>query len=228
MKFPFAPKKKRKMNAATAAATAGSGRKPRETEYMDEPNVSLVSAAWVVLILHLVLVGGIFAFSSIKTHQETAFEEPPLPQHPAVAAAADPDPPAVPETPAATPAPSAASLKIYHVRSGDNLIKVAAANSVTVSDLEAANGLHGSAVLHIGQELKIPAATIHKNPDALAKGGKDSGSTYTVLKGETPVAIARKLHVNYEDLVKLNKIEDAKKLRIGQKLKVPTKRIAAN
>ena len=225
MKFPFAPKKKRKMNAATATATAGGGRRPRETEYMDEPNVSLVSAAWVVLVLHLVLVGGIIAFSSIKTHQDPAFEEPPLPQHPAAPAVADADSPPVSETAAATPAPSIPAMKIYRVRSGDNLVRVAAANLVTVSDLQAANNLHAGAILHVGQELKIPAATLHRPAEVAAKS---SGSTYTVLKGETTVAIARKLHVNYDDLLKLNKIDDPKKLRIGQKLKVPAKRIASN
>ena len=46
---------------------------------------------------------------------------------------------------------------------------------------------------------------------------------YTVAKGDTSVSIAKKLHVGYDDLLKLNKIDDPKKLRIGQKLHVPVK-----
>ncbi len=53
---------------------------------------------------------------------------------------------------------------------------------------------------------------------------KDSGALYTVAKGDNPVAIAKKLHVNYDDLLKLNKITDPKKLKIGQKLRIPVKK----
>ena len=58
---------------------------------------------------------------------------------------------------------------------------------------------------------------------------KDSGATYSVVKGDKLASIARKLKVNYDDLLKLNKINDPKKLRIGQKLRIPVKpRVAAN
>lgn len=53
---------------------------------------------------------------------------------------------------------------------------------------------------------------------------KDSGALYTVARGDTPASIARKLHVGYDDLLKLNKITDPKKLKIGQKLRIPVKK----
>jgi len=49
-----------------------------------------------------------------------------------------------------------------------------------------------------------------------------SGKTYVVKKGDSPVTIAKKLKVSYSDLMALNHIEDARKLKIGQKLLVPT------
>ena len=52
---------------------------------------------------------------------------------------------------------------------------------------------------------------------------RDSGQLYTVVKGDNPVTIAHKLHVNYDELLKINKIEDPKKLKIGQKLRIPAK-----
>jgi len=52
---------------------------------------------------------------------------------------------------------------------------------------------------------------------------KDSGKLYTVIAGETPTMIAKKFQVSYDDLLKLNKIDDPKKLRIGQKLHIPVK-----
>ena len=74
----------------------------------------------------------------------------------------------------------------------------------------------------------VPETPKKPAPPAVAEV-KDSGNLYTVGKGENPVAIARKLHVSYDDLLKLNQIEDPKKLRIGQKLHIPVKpRAAAN
>ena len=48
-----------------------------------------------------------------------------------------------------------------------------------------------------------------------------SGKTYTVVKGDNPVTIAKKLKVSYGDLIALNHIEDPRKLQIGQKLLIP-------
>ena len=50
-----------------------------------------------------------------------------------------------------------------------------------------------------------------------------SGKTYIVKKGDNPVTVARKLNVSYDQLIGLNHIEDPRKLRIGQKLLIPSK-----
>ncbi len=51
----------------------------------------------------------------------------------------------------------------------------------------------------------------------------DSGKTYVVAKGDTPVSIAKKFKVSYDELLALNHIDDPHKLQIGQKLIVPAK-----
>jgi LysM repeat protein len=56
-----------------------------------------------------------------------------------------------------------------------------------------------------------------------AKAPARSGKVYTVVKGDNPVTIAKKLKVSYDDLLALNQIEDPRKLKIGQKLLVPSK-----
>jgi LysM repeat protein len=48
-----------------------------------------------------------------------------------------------------------------------------------------------------------------------------SGKIYTVVRGDNPVTIAKKLKVSYEDLIALNHIEDPRRLQIGQKLLIP-------
>lgn len=52
---------------------------------------------------------------------------------------------------------------------------------------------------------------------------ESSGKTYTVAKGDNPVKIAKKLGVSYDALIELNKIDDPRKLKIGQKLLLPPK-----
>ncbi|MEA3186624.1 MAG: hypothetical protein QOD99_454, partial [Chthoniobacter sp.] len=93
-------------------------------------------------------------------------------------------------------------------------------------ELESANGLKNVGALRVNQEIKIPAKSATKTPPD-AKGAaanlKDSGDFYTVARGDTPLTIAKKFRVSAEELLKLNKIEDPKKIQIGQKLKLPVK-----
>jgi len=75
----------------------------------------------------------------------------------------------------------------------------------------------------------VAHATVPATSASPAAAVKDSGASYTVIKGDKLASIARKLHVNYDDLLKLNKIDDPKKvLRIGQKLHIPVKPHPAN
>ncbi len=98
-----------------------------------------------------------------------------------------------------------------------------------------ANHLKEGAVLHPGQTLTIPAAKTpaktadtHKT-DATPKQADVPPTTttpgfYTVKKGDTPTSIARSFGLTTEELLKANKITDAKKLQIGQTLKVPPRK----
>jgi LysM repeat protein len=51
----------------------------------------------------------------------------------------------------------------------------------------------------------------------------ESRKTYVVAKGDNPVTIARKFKISSDELLTANKIEDPHKLKIGQKLIIPTK-----
>lgn len=68
-----------------------------------------------------------------------------------------------------------------------------------------------------------PAATPAEHPKSVAKNSDvaDSGKIYTVVKGDNPVTIARRLHVSYDALLELNQIDNPRKLQIGQKLRLP-------
>jgi LysM repeat protein len=49
----------------------------------------------------------------------------------------------------------------------------------------------------------------------------ENKKTYVVAKGDTPVSIAKKFKITSDQLLAANKIEDAHKLKIGQKLVIP-------
>lgn len=66
-----------------------------------------------------------------------------------------------------------------------------------------------------------PAATV-----ASSSSVQDSGKTYTVVKGDNPVTIARHHKVSEADLLELNQITDPRRLQINQKLKIPEPRSA--
>jgi LysM repeat protein len=65
--------------------------------------------------------------------------------------------------------------------------------------------------------------TDRPKPTESSSAKPDPAKTYVVAKGDNPVSIARKLKVSYAALMAANHIEDPHKLRIGQKLIIPTK-----
>jgi LysM repeat protein len=223
MNLPFRPPKKKKMQASTA-------RRAREADFTEEPNVKLSSAFVVVLVLHVVAVGGIYAFNAIKAHQPTVYEEAETPQPQAPPQTVSSTQIDALATPAAMPAAPAAPV-YYRVQSGDTIAKIAAAYGIGAPALIDINDLRDTGGIHVGQELKLPAGASRPDdqsqPPKPPVAARDSGTIYTVRSGDTPVSIARKLHVVYDDLIRLNKIDDPRKLKIGLKLKVPVKRVTA-
>ncbi len=264
------PKKTVKKPAKLQASTRRATRQEVEEEFYEdefEPNMKLSRAFIVVLLLHVVAVGGIFAFNNLKTTpdgsgndfeptakamqnpEQTAEMRPATP-----ATAADPNTiqPA-PRVPAAVPtAPAVAEGSSRHiVRSGENLTTISALYGVSLNALRKENKMENLATIRVGQELIIPpknlempnspeilqllapsrpnavttsASAATSRPEAVAAGGRpitDSGSVYVVEAGDNPYSIARKLNVNYKDLLSLNGIDDPKRLQIGQKLQVP-------
>jgi LysM repeat protein len=75
-------------------------------------------------------------------------------------------------------------------------------------------------------KLQAPTLNSPTAQKAIAKAQpkvSDSGKVYVVAKGDNPVTIAKKFKVSYDDLLALNRIDDPRKLKIGQKLLIPGK-----
>lgn len=118
------------------------------------------------------------------------------------------------------------------VKKGDMLAKIAKANGTTVKAIKEANGLT-SDNLKVGQVLKVPIGTVPpaKRPLTPAStlsladasvGASGSPVYYTVQSGDNPWKIAKKFHVKFEDILKLNNMteEKSKNLKIGQEIRV--------
>ncbi len=164
------------------AAGQRSAAKYAEEDYSpEEPNVKLSRAFVVVLLLHVVAVGGIFAFSALKDQQTGKSESangkaaPSLTK--AVRDSGTPDKP------------------------GNKAVAPDVQRLVDSSHLAGAGGGKGS---NVAQE-----------------GSGEAGKFYVVQSGDSPARIAKKFKVSYADLLKMNNIEDPKKLQVGQKLVIP-------
>ena len=111
---------------------------------------------------------------------------------------------------------SSKKSKTYTVKEGDNLTKIADANSVSVADIKDWNALE-SDVIQEGQVLKLYPTKETVKKDTKKKDTKSKTTYHTVKKGETLGKIADKYDVTIADIKKWNKLKDDT-IEIGEKL----------
>lgn len=123
------------------------------------------------------------------------------------------------------------------VKRGDALEKIARSNGTTVEAIKKANQL-SSAKLSIGQVLRIPlSGRLARTPEkstqipvvsqALKEPEKTVITTsdvqyYTLKSGDNPWKIAKQFNVKFEDLLRLNNLDEerARNLKVGDKVRV--------
>jgi len=69
--------------------------------------------------------------------------------------------------------------------------------------------------------VKAPAVQEKAEAKPLAPPLTSEEKSYVVAKGDNPYSLAKKFNITQADLMKANKIDDPKKLKIGQKLVIP-------
>jgi LysM repeat protein len=196
IKIPRFLRRKPKKFRATAARRPLRIGATADYDEMSEPNMKLSRALLIVLVLHVVAVSGIIAFNAIKTRQNS---NPP----PVNAATASTSAAATATKPnASNPRPAGAGQKETAARRDDSKASRSPGKAIAKED-------------HKTEHAKSGGATV----------SGDSEKVYVVAKGDTPVTIAKKLKVSYDELLTLNHIEDPRKLQIGQKLRIPEKKI---
>jgi membrane-bound lytic murein transglycosylase D len=120
------------------------------------------------------------------------------------------------------------SAKTYVVKSGDTLGGIAGRFGVSQSALSSSNGIKNKAYLKVGQKLRIPSKgdSSRASGNSSAKKSSRSGQ-YRVKAGDNLGSIARRHGVSIKALMAENGIKDAKFIKIGQRLRIPSTAPAA-
>lgn len=125
----------------------------------EEPNMKFTHALFVVLVLHIIAVGGVFAFNWMKTKQGS--ESAPMAKAPAAEKTVEPTAAAKTEAPVKPVAAKPANLdgwtgKTHTVEPGDTLTHIASTHKISVGLIEKENDITSYSMLRVGQVLKIP------------------------------------------------------------------------
>ncbi len=143
------------------------------------------------------------------------------------------DPVVVPPVvePVDVPAPAPAVDNVYVIQNGDSLSKIAARHGVKTAELAELNNIADANKIRVGQKIVLPAyakastsapkAPAAEKPAAPAKVEVAADGIYVVKNGDALSKIAKAHGVKQSEIMALNGIKDANKIRIGQKLKMP-------
>ncbi len=233
---PMTPKRTRSLRARAAAIN------PHDEEFEDygpEPNMKLSHAFIVVLLLHVIAVGGLYAFNSLKQgkHAKAGVAAK------TTAAAAAPQEPEQKTTAKQGASESkeasvAKSSDVAKTKAGGEPLKVsretlkpvaestkpAAKTAVQgskslIQKAAALTAIGGGTAKATAQEAPAQAAAAATTPSQEAK-------SYEVKAGDTITKIASTLGVTIPDLEKANGMTGNAVLQVGQALKVPEKSAA--
>ena len=113
-------------------------------------------------------------------------------------------------------------VRVYKVKRGDTLDKIARRHNTTISVLLKLNNMKMKDALYVGRKLKMPDTEVDEREVKKSTAVKSKTFTYSVKKGDTLDKIARKCNTSISELRKLNQIKQADVLYVNQKLKLPS------
>jgi LysM repeat protein len=127
----------------------------------------------------------------------------------------------------ATPRPASTTATVIHVvRSGETMSGIAKRYRVSLTKLLAANRLANAGLIFVGQRITVPGAKapVTPTPSKPAPGPTTPtgmGSTYVVRAGDSMSVIAQRHGVSLTKLLAANKLADASRIYVGQKIVIP-------
>lgn len=162
-------------------------------------------------------------------------EKPPVQASSPTVAEAKPEPVEPEPKPVEKPPPPAPTE--YILEPGDNPWLIAQKFGISTEELLKENKDLNPKNLQIGQVLKLPktarvisqeekikkVAVAEKPEEKETEPANGEFEWYTIKSGENPWTISRKLKVDHQQVMELNKELNFRDLKIGQKIKVPKK-----
>jgi N-acetylmuramoyl-L-alanine amidase len=121
-----------------------------------------------------------------------------------------------------SPPASPPVTRVYVVKRGDTLDKIAKKNNTTISVLLKLNKMKLEESLYVGRKLKLPYTETKTREAEKAAGKKSKAYVYRVKKGDTLDKIARRCNTSVSELRRLNQIRRADLLYVDQKLRLPS------
>ncbi|MBN8972118.1 MAG: LysM peptidoglycan-binding domain-containing M23 family metallopeptidase [Rhizobiales bacterium] len=124
------------------------------------------------------------------------------------------------------------------VGTSDTLEGLSRRYNVSSAEILRANGYKGPRALRPGQQLVIPSRqTAHAQPAPVAPAPAPkvaaaapvsaAAATHYVNRGDTLMSIARRNHISVTELARANRIPPTTQLKIGSKIVVPGRKVAA-
>jgi LysM repeat protein len=120
---------------------------------------------------------------------------------------------------------------IYEIQGGDTLLRIAQRYGTTVSTLMQMNNLSEEDITRLrpGREIVLPSSAAAEENAAVEPSDTPPAATatpitYTLQEGDNPLRIAQRFGVSVDALLAINGLtrEDARTLRIGQSLIIPS------
>ncbi len=203
-------------------------------------------AVFTILAIHVVLLGALLIQGCKRSPEapppdltalNTNYPPPPIDTNPpppvappsnVTAQLAPAVTPPVVTPPVVTPAPTTTGAE-HVVAKGDSFYTLSKKYGVSIKAIAEANPNMDSRRLKIGDKLVIPAASASAAPSSgngVTAAANGSEKTYSVKSGDTLMKIAKDHGVSVKALRSANSLK-TDQIKVGQKLKIPSKATAA-
>jgi membrane-bound lytic murein transglycosylase D len=113
--------------------------------------------------------------------------------------------------------------RLYTVRRGDSLSKIARKYNVKERELVALNNLKSRHRIRAGQVLALPDAPGARAPVSVARSEPPADGIYRVRRGDTVERIAARFGLSEASLVSMNGLRNRHRISVGQRLQVVAK-----
>jgi len=123
------------------------------------------------------------------------------------------------------------SFKLYTIKKGDSLLKIAKKFNIDLKTLKSLNALDKTNTVKIGQKLKLPTniSTNKLVEKEVAKNNinsKVAKDYYVVKKGDTLSLIAKKSNVSITRIREINRLSRSSQIKVGEKIYLKPRKLA--